>query len=47
MKEKLSYEDRRCLICNKVHVKSFYISLPEKWFFLCINCYKELIEVLK
>ena len=48
MSEKeIPYEKRKCLICKKVHVKSYYISFQNAWFFLCELCHKDLKEILK
>ena len=43
----IDYDLRKCLLCGLVHVKSWFISLREKSFFLCENCRKELHEAIK
>lgn len=45
-KRLVHYGDRNCLICNIVFVKSFFISLNEREFFLCQTCHEKLKEVL-
>lgn len=45
-KELLSYQQKKCLICDKVHRTSLIISLREKDLILCQTCAKELKEAL-
>lgn len=42
----VEYSKRKCLLCDKVHVKSLYISMREHWFFICLPCHKELKDAL-